>query len=139
MNCDNCSKPTPNPRFCSRSCAASVTNQEAPKRRKQPRLARRRIQDIREAARSRTLAEVRAKIKGQHPSWVMSYVRRWARQNLKDLLQVPCQACGYSKHVELCHIRPVSSFPASASLGEINDRRNIRVLCPNCHWEFDNL
>jgi predicted restriction endonuclease len=45
--------------------------------------------------------------------------------------------CGYSKHVEACHIRRIADFPASATVGEINHADNMLVLCPNCHWEFD--
>jgi 5-methylcytosine-specific restriction endonuclease McrA len=50
-----------------------------------------------------------------------------------------CTFCGYDKYVEICHIKPVSSFPDSATLDEINSPDNLLGLCPNCHWEFDNL
>ena len=50
-----------------------------------------------------------------------------------------CEVCGYSNHIEVCYIRPVSDFPLDAPLGEINDLSNLRGLCPNHHWEFDNL
>lgn len=56
----------------------------------------------------------------------------------KNLTALPCQKCGYSKHIELCHIKSVASFPDDALLGEINNPNNILVLCRNCHWEFDN-
>jgi HNH endonuclease len=46
--------------------------------------------------------------------------------------------CGYSKHVEICHIKEVKSFPDDAKIKEINDPSNLLYLCPNCHWEFDN-
>ena len=49
-----------------------------------------------------------------------------------------CSVCGYSTHVEACHIRPVSDFPQDATVGEINDRSNLMYLCPNHHWEFDH-
>lgn len=49
-----------------------------------------------------------------------------------------CKVCGYSLYVEVCHIRPVATFPASAPLSEINAFNNLVALCPNHHWEFDN-
>jgi hypothetical protein len=50
----------------------------------------------------------------------------------------PCENCGYSKHVEVCHIVPVASFPDDSLLRQINARSNLACLCPNCHWEFDH-
>ena len=37
----------------------------------------------------------------------------------------PCAKCGYDKHVELCHIKSMSSFPDSALVKEVNNRKNI--------------
>lgn len=50
-----------------------------------------------------------------------------------------CNSCGYDKHYEICHIRAVSDFPDEALVEEINSIDNLMALCPNCHWEFDNL
>ena len=49
-----------------------------------------------------------------------------------------CQNCEYSKHIELCHIQPIASFPKDTKLKRVNARENILFLCPNCHWEFDH-
>jgi hypothetical protein len=49
-----------------------------------------------------------------------------------------CQNCGYNKHIELCHIQPISSFPKETMLKIVNARENILFLCPNCHWEYDH-
>jgi hypothetical protein len=54
-------------------------------------------------------------------------------------LSSPCEKCGYDKHVELHHIRPVSDFPLDATIAEVNNRSNILLVCPNCHWEVHNL
>jgi predicted restriction endonuclease len=48
-----------------------------------------------------------------------------------------CQFCGYDKHVEVCHIKSISSFDLSTTIREINDLSNLIYLCPNCHWELD--
>ncbi len=76
-------------------------------------------------------------VKGKHPSWRNAHIRSFARSWSKDICQHPCQKCGYSKHVELAHIAPVSSFSENATMGEINDPSNLLALCRNCHWEFD--
>jgi hypothetical protein len=49
-----------------------------------------------------------------------------------------CHECGYSLHVEICHIRDVADFPETALISEINDPENLVALCPNHHWEFDS-
>lgn len=49
-----------------------------------------------------------------------------------------CQHCGYSKHVEVCHIQPIHTFSDDALIDDINRPDNLLFLCPNCHWEFDN-
>lgn len=77
-------------------------------------------------------------VKGRHPSWRWAQVREFARRWNKPLLELPCANCGYSKHVELAHIRAISSFPETATLGEVNAPSNVIQLCRNCHWEFDH-
>lgn len=50
-----------------------------------------------------------------------------------------CSRCNFSLHVEVCHVKSVSSFPKDTLLSVVNDINNLIVLCPNCHWKFDNL
>lgn len=49
-----------------------------------------------------------------------------------------CEICGYMHHVEVAHIKPVSEFPDTATIREINCIDNLIGLCPNHHWEYDN-
>lgn len=56
---------------------------------------------------------------------------------IKNFANSPVKNVGYSKYVELAHVKAISSFPETATLGEINDPSNIFVLCPNCHRELD--
>jgi hypothetical protein len=49
-----------------------------------------------------------------------------------------CKVCGYDTHVEVCHIKSVSSFSDDTLISEINSIDNLVGLCPNHHWEFDN-
>jgi len=46
--------------------------------------------------------------------------------------------CGYSNHVEVCHIKSVSDFDGDELMRNINSIDNLIGLCPNHHWEFDN-
>lgn len=86
----------------------------------------------REQAINRTVLEVKSENNSLRWS---DHVRMMARaiHSFKK-----CAVCGYGKHVEIAHIRPISDFPDSATIKEINDLNNVVGLCPNHHWEFDN-
>jgi predicted restriction endonuclease len=49
-----------------------------------------------------------------------------------------CAVCGYSRYIEICHVKPVKDFPDEAMLTEINSPDNLIALCPTHHWELDN-
>lgn len=159
MKCLQCGVVTPNPKFCSRSCSASFTNTHQPKRKKS--FIKCCVPDCSNPARwsSNTRCKEhhlefknRKEVKGNTPigifrekesvskdrSWINVHIRQFARIHYKHLTEKPCAYCGYSKHVELCHIRPVSTFPDSATVFEVNAANNIIQLCPNCHWELDH-
>jgi len=87
-----------------------------------------------------TIEEYRTKnnVVDKHPSWANVAVRNFCRSWNRDLCLLPCYVCGYIKHVELAHIKAVSTYPLTTTVGEINDPSNVVQLCPNCHWEFDN-
>ena len=72
-----------------------------------------------------------------HKSSKFALVRLRARAVLKHYKRI-CQACGYSRHVEVCHVKPLSSFSLDTDTS-FNDEDNLLLLCPNCHWELDNL
>lgn len=77
-------------------------------------------------------------VKGKHFSWINSHIRALNRSWNKALTKKPCHNCEYSRHVELCHIKAISTFPKTATVGEINHKLNVVQLCRNCHWEFDH-
>jgi hypothetical protein len=49
-----------------------------------------------------------------------------------------CKICGYDKHIQVCHIKSVSSFNDNDLITKINSKDNLIGLCPNHHWEYDN-
>lgn len=68
-----------------------------------------------------------------------STIQKSARQVFFESTESPkCAVCGYSKHVEVAHIRPVSDFEDFATIEEINSPSNLIGLCPNHHWEYDH-
>lgn len=158
MKCTNCGKETTNKKFCSRSCSAKVTN-KVPKRVRTNKcskcnslarsyratLCKYHCEEYKRNKifeyKSKTLGEYKSiQIKkGHHPSWHGVRIRIYSRQWNKELTKEPCRHCGYSKHVEMAHIKSVSEFSDDTPLSEINSKENLIPLCPNCHWEFDNL
>jgi hypothetical protein len=156
--CKNCGNPTKNPNYCSRSCSAKSTNKAFPKR----KTARKCIvcgDSVASYRNSRcpvhhneymltrfdyikelTLEEYQSKdsLKNLHPSSKNVHIRLLARTHFKDLRSKPCANCGYDKHVELCHIKPIREFSLTSKIKDINSYDNLIQLCPNCHWEFDN-
>lgn len=166
-NCSKCFnkqpsqiKKSPN-HYCSKSCAASINNLGKQRnksislqcvecstsfyRNKNHRSRNRcpdcSLSDEQRIAKSKnmTLGEYQDKqsVKGKHPSWTNSHVRNFVRYWNKNLEKV-CQVCGYSKHTEYAHIKPITSFSKETTLGTINSPDNILILCRNCHWEFDH-
>lgn len=150
MLCLNCSKETNNPKFCSKSCSAIFNNKIYRKRKITNHcsscgdLIPKRNKFCKKCRECKTinysLKEIKnlLSVKGKHPSWLFSTIRNFCRTKHKNLTLLPCKICGYDKHVELCHIKAISSFPDSSTVKEINDEKNIIQLCRNCHWEFDN-
>jgi len=66
-------------------------------------------------------------------------VRFWARRFIiENNIELKCERCNYNKHVEIAHIKPICNFKPTDLISDINDLKNLKVLCPNCHWEFDN-
>lgn len=150
--CLNCGAETVNPKFCSKSCAATYNNKLYPKRKCSKvcnvcgdpvKHHRRRLCEFHHQERmsgfkyhNKTIGEYRnsPSVKNKHPSWVHSHIRLFVRSWLKHLTKEPCRHCGYDKHVELAHIQAVSSFPDSALLSEVNSETNVIPFCPNWHW-----
>lgn len=85
-----------------------------------------------------TIKEAMYEVGHLHRSSVYSKIRSRARKVCKDREQ-KCSKCSYDKHVETCHIRGISDFPEDTLISVVNAPENLILLCPNCHWELDNL
>jgi predicted restriction endonuclease len=65
-------------------------------------------------------------------------IRKYARTFLKESgITKECKICKFNHHVEACHIKPISNFPKSALLSQVNSIDNLVYLCPNHHIMFD--
>ena len=66
---------------------------------------------------------------------------RWAARR-KMLTRIEentgCSSCGWLHHVHVCHIKAIKDFPKDTLVSDVNDFSNLVLLCPNCHWLFDN-
>lgn len=123
-------------KFCTMQCAAIFNNSLRPKKpivikEKKPRARIPIVNDITKGElfeRSKNWQGARSAIQKQARSIFF----------MDNSKPKSCAICGYDKHVEVCHIKSVSSFPSTARLSEISSIDNLIGLCPTHHWEFDN-
>lgn len=159
--CLVCQKETINLKFCSRSCSGIYINSSSEamlKARNKPqgscKLCKKQISMSRKYCKhcrsagliidglkvcweNITKKQFKQKFKDIHQfnARVRSLAREKYKKNNKNL---PCLSCGYNKHIEVCHIKPVKDFSDNISIDEINNIDNLIGLCPNCHWELDH-
>lgn len=146
-HCDNCGIETKNPRFCSKSCSAKITNKEHIRRKKTKQckkcecLILTRQTYCKDCIKTISYIEDKtikeAVYTKHHRSSAFALVRSRARTIAKNNRMNSCKICGYNKHVEIAHIIPISTFPEETLLSEVNDITNLVALCRNHHWEFD--
>lgn len=68
-----------------------------------------------------------------------SRIRMLARNQYRKIHpNKSCNKCGYDIFTEICHIKSISEFDENTPISVVNDMSNLKQLCPNCHWEFDN-
>jgi hypothetical protein len=146
--CPVCGRETRNPKFCTRSCAAKRNNVLFPKRSPGSRcrvcqcpipLRNRYCREHKPNKpldRSRPISTVYQTAK--HPMYRRSRLREDARQVYLTARPYRCVHCGYDKYIEVCHRRPLASFPDETPISVANSLDNLLGLCRNCHWEFDH-
>lgn len=133
--------------FCSRRCSTTFNN-KIPKRKRVHRECPVCQKSLRNNAKycqshrrpyklsdTTTISELTQSAKYQKSAYLRNHARRVYKRSGKPLA---CFVCDYSNHIEVCHIKPIASFPDTATLGEVNCIDNLVALCPNHHWELDN-
>jgi 5-methylcytosine-specific restriction endonuclease McrA len=147
--CLICSTETCNPKFCSRRCAAIFNNTANPKRKKSTyhcvtcgSLAkyRRKYCELHSPGKIDWDSVRIADMKSSHRYSKHMYIRELARKKYFNSPSTAkaCAKCGYDVHIEVCHIKAISNFPATSLLKEVNDLSNLVGLCRNHHWELDH-
>jgi hypothetical protein len=158
VNCRNCGDPITRRRgggkdkmlFCNQSCAATWNNLHRPRYaadqppcRTCPRCGGRKADtaqicrncwqaDLLTGREGLTIGELREAY-GTHA--FHAKLRGLARSAYRG--PKSCRQCGYDLHVDVCHLQPVSSFPPTATVAEVNAQDNLAAFCPNHHWELD--
>lgn len=119
-------------KYCNSSCAATFNN-KIPKRKKKEKIVKIKEEIVLNYTKGELIKKYNNWWSGRVP------IAKSARKifNNSDKPKC-CSVCGYSKHYEVCHIKPVSSFDNISTLKEINSIDNLVGLCRNCHWEYDN-
>ena len=117
--------------FCGHTCAAKYNNIRRPRKVK--------IVKIKDTSRFivNKIKKNYFEERGYHVarSGIQANAREVYNKSGKDK---KCKKCGYEKHFEVAHIKPVSFFSDVSLIGEINHIDNLVALCPTHHWEFDN-
>lgn len=153
MYCQLCNESTTNPKFCSKSCAASYNN-KSPKRVRtnsckdcqRPCLTSRtycsecwtqKVEEREIKKASETLGSMRgggnANRGGRYP-----LIRQWARKAyLKSDKPQYCVICGHP-NFDVAHIKDISRYDETVLISVINDLNNLVALCKTHHGDFDN-
>ncbi len=156
--CMKCGSQTANPKFCSRSCSASVTNRTAPKRSVEPqnlcngcgkRLSRRKGSRKTQLCKT-CMGSKLSVLDGVTKAEACAISRSWGAKNSEAIRQhakrlarkfgidmARCESCGNHGRTDLCHLRAIKDFPPEAPVLEINSRDNLAAMCTPCHRLHD--
>lgn len=159
-NCIQCSKHTSNEKFCSRSCASTYNNKNFKKYDKIQKpcpmcgetFSNRNkycencyeSNNFKYNAANKKIAIVadltlnEASYTTQDRASLYALVRSRARDVAAKLNYNICKFCGYEIHVEICHIKAISTYSLDTKLSIINAPENLISLCRNHHWELDH-
>ena len=134
--------------FCSQSCAAKYNGHKYPKRKLNNKCLKcKKACSINKKYCSKlcnpfyidwgqiTLKEIKNKRKYQ--KYVR--IRELARSIYKKSNKLKyCVFCNYKNHYDVCHIKPIYTYPDETPISIINNIDNLIALCKNHHWELDN-
>lgn len=149
--CLNCTTPVATGpgrtgKFCSRSCATTYNNTHRPKRQltKSCKTCTVKIKSTVSYCsdcspsgvfQAKTLGELRETSKTD--ASVYNRIRLYSRNIAMKLPHQHCIICGYHNHVEVAHLRTLSTLSDDTTVEQAGGAHNFVLLCPNHHWEFD--
>lgn len=120
--------------FCNASCAAIFNNKIRPKKERLPKELK--IRKVKNEVSRSSKGDLFRRAKNWQSA--RSCITDNAHSIFFEAGERCCRNCKYDKHIQVCHIKSVSSFPDEAIISDINHLSNLIGLCPNCHWEFDH-
>ena len=129
--------------FCSRSCSAKWNNRVSQKRYKTKKciycdtLINKDRKYCSNHSPNRDMSIEEMLNDHTYKSNAYTSIRSRARYSCKNRIQ-ECNNCGWDKHVQCCHIKPIKSFTRDTLVSVVNEPSNLILLCPNCHWLLDN-
>jgi hypothetical protein len=133
--------------FCSRSCAVTFNNQKNPKRKKEGvclgcsesiAAKNKYCKRCRVACEFKPDAPISDFFTSLKSASKFSNIRYHARKYYLEHFMHQCLNCNYQLHIEIAHIKPISSFSDNTPLNVVNSSDNLAGLCKRCHWEMDN-
>lgn len=122
-------------KFCGMSCSATFNNAKRLKKPKAPTPVKEKVKQ----GDDYTVVTIKGLRDRTGTRNFHTRIRTHARTVYEQSgLPMACCACGYPRGVDICHIKPVSEFPDSATIAEVNALCNLVALDKLCHWEFDH-
>lgn len=138
--------------FCNGSCAAKFNNNHRVRKivNRPTRFCKICLKEVVVGRASRCLNCIGLEFGDRTKKDVFSSRKNWqsARSSIrhhaalvwrKSGRELKCDVCGYNLYVEIAHVKSVSDFDEGTTIQRINSIENLRALCPNHHWEFDNF
>lgn len=83
-----------------------------------------------------TIGQLRAK--SVRDAQVYNGIRQKSRSLAVKHYVMECALCGYDYHVDVCHVRALSSLPDETTVISASGVDNFVLLCRNHHWELDH-
>jgi 5-methylcytosine-specific restriction endonuclease McrA len=137
-------------KFCTKECAANFNSRNRTKKRKYCRNCGK---DITYLGKGRatlckecnpfikdyeklTIRDLEYKI--GHPKDKYRSIRNHSRKLYWKNNKYICLKCGYTKQVDVHHIKSISDFEDDTPISEVNSLTNLIGLCKRCHWEMEN-
>lgn len=141
-SCIGCDKPTNNPKFCSKSCAATYNNTKAPKRKRRVYVCKRCAAEILGSGKTYCSADcqrlakrdvvVNAWLAGEDSGLstigtVKDSIKEWLRETRGNF----CVLCGWDKVNPTTGKVPVVADHIDGNWKH-NRPENLRLICPSC-------
>ena len=137
--------------FCNRSCSAKYNNKKRKKapqnycecgakiQKRSTRCSSCNYEHLKKSLSgddSETLGEIYSRYPNDRHRASNVYALINGRARTRHRKADDCDNCNWGYNLVWHHVTPMSEFPMTATIAEINDRSNLMCLCRNCHAYF---